>query len=496
MPTGTSSNDQIVLTQRVNGDTYDLLGGFDSIRLANVPAGQSNFVRLQNTEAVTGGTGSDRIQILDGTALIASGNGGDDTLELIGTPARVSATDIGTVIGSAGDDVIDYVQYNPAVGPHLVNGGDGFDRLTVSNYGGDPLVLSLRDVEQADLRGVVDVVMNARAYGVTVNSGIGSQVSVRLTDSQGQLKTGNLLGTSGEITVFGSADRDVVRAQAGEEVGRYFLGAGNDRLELVGDGDHSVIVSDVEAVSGGKGADTLQVTGAIPFRMSIDLAGGNDIVDLSGSTGGTVLVSNVERVVGGSADETVVVRTATKGMTLDLGAGYDVVSLSDSANSIKVSGVEVVFGGAGADRITVSAGDTTAATLYGFDGADILTGGSGNDIIIGGRGKDVMTGGAGADRFVFQSVLDSDNDARDIINDFQVGVDKLVFEVQGAQQFDFLGEAAFTANGHAQARFLDATDQLLIDVDGNGTMDMRMTLSGVDGTRLAASDFVWGGGIA
>ena len=74
-----------------------------------------------------------------------------------------------------------------------------------------------------------------------------------------------------------------------------------------------------------------------------------------------------------------------------------------------------------------SGDDHIVGTLGGGDGNDVINGGTGNDVIIGGGGRDVMSGGAGADTFVFNSASDSQAGAgnRDVILDFQHGVDKI-----------------------------------------------------------------------
>ncbi|PPB79546.1 hemolysin type calcium-binding protein, partial [Albidovulum inexpectatum] len=72
------------------------------------------------------------------------------------------------------------------------------------------------------------------------------------------------------------------------------------------------------------------------------------------------------------------------------------------------SGADVLIGGAQDDLVC------------GGSGNDTLSGGSGNDILYDGIGSDVMRGGAGADLFVL-----SPDGELDVIEDFQVGLDRL-----------------------------------------------------------------------
>ncbi|NET52097.1 MAG: calcium-binding protein [Merismopedia sp. SIO2A8] len=94
------------------------------------------------------------------------------------------------------------------------------------------------------------------------------------------------------------------------------------------------------------------------------------------------------------------------------------------------------------DTINGQGGDDT---LIGFSGDDILRGGSGNDTLVGGRGTDYLsggtgddllqggqdsdrlTGGTGQDTFQFQYFPKPEANAVDIITDFSLADDTLVF---------------------------------------------------------------------
>lgn len=73
-------------------------------------------------------------------------------------------------------------------------------------------------------------------------------------------------------------------------------------------------------------------------------------------------------------------------------------------------------GGSNVD-LTGTGGDDI---LQGNGAANTLDGKGGDDILIDGKGEDRLTGGAGADLFVFEA-----DGRRDIITDFQVGVDTI-----------------------------------------------------------------------
>jgi len=89
---------------------------------------------------------------------------------------------------------------------------------------------------------------------------------------------------------------------------------------------------------------------------------------------------------------------------------------------------DLIHGGKDDDFLN---GDLGNDSVYGDKGNDIVRGGKGEDKLFGGdgddtlfgdKGFDTLTGGNGFDRFVFD-----DSNGRDIITDFESGVDKLVF---------------------------------------------------------------------
>ena len=92
---------------------------------------------------------------------------------------------------------------------------------------------------------------------------------------------------------------------------------------------------------------------------------------------------------------------------------------------LRVSELSVDLGHMGTvQKATGSANDLTGTNgddvLQGNGAANVLDGKGGDDILIDGKGEDRLTGGAGADLFVFEA-----DGRRDIITDFQVGVDTI-----------------------------------------------------------------------
>lgn len=176
--------------------------------------------------------------------------------------------------------------------------------------------------------------------------------------------------------LIGSDLDDVIKGKGGNDdiFGEY----GNDRL-FGGNGR--------DEIHGGSGDD--EVLGG----------GGNDAI--SGDEGNDLLFGEAgnDKIFGGSGEDQV-----------SGGDGIDKLSGDEDNDTLDGGDAsDVILGGNGNDSILGGSGD------------DILRGGNGSDIMIGGEGRDSLIGGGGKDFFVFNSVTE----AGDIINSFQVGIDKV-----------------------------------------------------------------------
>jgi Ca2+-binding RTX toxin-like protein len=160
------------------------------------------------------------------------------------------------------------------------------------------------------------------------------------------------------------------------------------------------------------------------------------------------------------------------------------VAVGNIANALLFQGdtrslIENAIGGSGNDSLT------------GNDGINLLRGGGGSDKLYGLGGADTLSGGAGTDIFDFNSVKDSLSSARDTIQDFVRGVDRIDLRTidanaaaGGDQAFSFIGNKAFTGQS-GQLNF--ASNMLSGDVNGDKIADFRINVTGI--TTLAAADF-------
>ena len=118
-------------------------------------------------------------------------------------------------------------------------------------------------------------------------------------------------------------------------------------------------------------------------------------------------------------------------------SGNDTLNGDNGADLITgLAGNDTLNGNGGDDRLRGGDGDDT---LNGGSGRDLLLGEAGNDRLVGGAGGDDMTGGLGADTFVFNLAERSGFvHERDIIRDFEVGVDRIEFAGTGVDKMSDL----------------------------------------------------------
>ncbi|OWJ56031.1 hypothetical protein BWR60_35440 [Inquilinus limosus] len=238
---------------------------------------------------------------------------------------------------------------------------------------------------------------------------------------------------------------------------------GNDVLS--GGGDY-------DSMSGGNGSDTLLGDAGNDYLSGDD---GNDV--LRGGAGG-------DSLYGGSGNDTASYYTGSVGIVVDLTAG---TGSGGDAQGDFLNGIENISGSQGND------------SLVGNTGANVLQGWNGNDVLTGAGGRDTLTGGAGADRFVYGSAAQSPVGAgADLITDFSHAqgdkIDLAAIDANttaaGDQAFTFIGSGAYTGVA-GQLRYAQTSVNTTIvagDLDGNGTSDFHIVLSGH--IALVAGDFV------
>ncbi len=202
----------------------------------------------------------------------------------------------------------------------------------------------------------------------------------------------------------------------------------------------------IENARGGAGNDAVTGNAAANVLWG---NGGND--RLIGGDGNDNLVggAGADRLDGGNGTDLANYSNATAGIVADL---YSPGSNTGEAAGDTYVSMERLYGSAFNDTLR---GDNRANLLNGLAGNDVLNGRGGNDTLIGGEGADRLIGGGGSDTFVFQTTGQSRPAARDVIDDFARGIDRIDLRsvdancnLGGDQAFLFIGGNATGSTGN------------------------------------------------
>ncbi|MCZ8247643.1 Ig-like domain-containing protein [Microcystis sp. LE19-195.1E] len=187
----------------------------------------------------------------------------------------------------------------------------------------------------------------------------------------------------------------------------------------------------------------------------------NDYFDTLGNQG-AANSANIAMTVGGGPDPNdgpsggdSVIGSGTIGADSITGStGNDNLSGLDGADTINGGdGNDIISGGNGYDIIRGGTGNDTISGIGGFDliyggsGNDSLTGNNGNDTIVGGFGNDSLAGSGGNDTFQFLSIYDQ----QDVITDFGIDANTIVFDITGASAFTSLGSVSLGTTNYTDA---------------------------------------------
>ncbi|MEM7521722.1 MAG: calcium-binding protein, partial [Pseudomonadota bacterium] len=377
-----------------NGFSFFVAPEFESLS-GTIAATYSGIVNLTGSAAV-----GDLFttMLIDFTGLAGGGLLGDldwnsdiDTMRDAG-----DLTPVASSTPTSGDDSI-----TGTPDPELIAALAGNDTIVASlendtlNGGGD--------TDTADYSAATD--------DISVNIGSGVAVAGLLgTDTLIDIE--NLIGGSGNDTVFGSGVDNVIEGRDG---GDLLAGLdGNDTL-LGGEG--------MDSLAGGNDADSLD-GGAADDRLFGN--NGNDLINGGAGDDTTNGGAGDDTINGGEDDDNVLVGGGDDD-EINGGGGSDGINGS--------SGDDLMRGDDGDDRLFGAAGEDTLEggenndTLGGQGDNDTLDGGNGEDGLNGGGGNDVMNGGAQDDRLFGGTGNDTLNGGTgdDLITG-QAGIDTFIFE--------------------------------------------------------------------
>jgi hypothetical protein len=431
-------------------------GGDDVFRQNNTggPLG------LLNGMEFNGGTGSDTLETLGGTATdvihtFANSSDGSITIDAFGltytglepildtitattrtftfagTDDDITLSDLGggvsRISSVSSSETVDFVNPTSKLTINAGDGADSFDgsasaiAATINGGAGNDSLTGTQFVDQInggdnddELTGGVgnDDLNGDGGNDLFIwNNGDGSDVVDGGADTDELEVNGSTVSPAGDtITISANGSRfDLTRAAGGMGLGPFSLDVGTiETLDLnTLDGEDSVTVGDLTGVDDlvtllietGAGNDTVDASALPDLGLSILIEGGDDDDTLTGAAGPSMINGNMgnDELNGGAAADT-------------------------------------IMGGGGGDDV-----------MNGGAGGDMLSGQAGDDTMTGGLGDDTMNGGADTDRIV---------ESRDA--DFDLGDASLTISPSETDTLVDVEEADL--NGGAAANTIDASD--------------------------------------
>lgn len=397
-----------------------------------------------------GGTGSlDIIQsaateFANVTTVNASANSGGLTIDLTGNNKDVTFT------GGSGNDTLTLANFNAT---DSIDGGAGNDTLNVS------LANVLAFTKAAPVK-------NVETLGIT----LGAQLVAN------QTVNGDFFGIS-NVTINDGPDLNTKVLSLSN-----LANGANVTFKASSANTAGTISVDVKgAVAGTNESATLTFGKAVNFTtnaVTINAAGLETItLATSGVSGGGAKVKAIA-----DAQLTTLKFTGSDGITVTDALAAGAIKTVDASGVVKDAAGNV--GG-----VTVSlANSTTAVTFTGGQGADTYTASAKGDTINGSLGIDTVTLGGGADKLVYTAANQSNAAGTDVINGFTVTADSIQFAASlQSGTASYIGAAAFTNTGATQLRMNGAN--LEVDLNGDTTADMVITLTGISAADFGAANF-------
>ncbi|MBF0159569.1 MAG: hypothetical protein HQL58_08580 [Magnetococcales bacterium] len=417
------------------------------------------------------------------------------------TTQAVAASLLSTVVGqlltdgySGGDAILTQIQVStPSNNQELVNRSNLQVKLADILTGFDAPLLDLATVDDNGPSSSDHI--TSQTSGLTI-SGSGGRIKAPLwlfddQNGNGVMDTGEELTTT---MLASSSWRSDIALTIGTHSIRSRQSDDNGVIQTTSD-PLTIVVTTAEAMGI---RYRLNNAPAITGRSVVGSSKSDTVTLMSSGTPLTVVA--IEKIVGSSAVDAIRLDLAasvtTSGVETVLGStGTDSLTLL-SAGQVAVSDVESVTGTSTAtDRVVLLTAGHLATkaieTVLGSSGSDTLTLMAASKLLV--TGVEKIIGSSASDTITLSSsqetiVFTLNNRSNDTLNNFGTN-DLLVFKDMQVGQFAYLGSAAFSGSRRSEARMVTAKNQLQIDLDGNKTVDMQLTLPKV--VRLSEANFSW-----
>lgn len=414
-----------------------------------------------------------------------------------------SATGALTNVANLGGTSLDGVQYVDAVTidgrTFIYAGAADADAVDVIEFDGSSLniVQTLQSSSLLNFSTGAEIIEAGDKLLLAVSSWLSASIEVfEISTDPFGIDTGTLTpletlndGSDGALDGSVNARTVVVDGKtflvsgAGSAINAYEVGGGDDMLDGTREAD---------TMSGGGGDDIIY-----GFAGNDAIDGGNDDDIMFGGSGSDRFFASLgnDTMDGGSSSDTLDlanVDSSGGGTTSIIDLGFEDATINGV--TLNINSIERVQGSMGRDVLRGDAGNNV---LSGRAGNDVLQGRAGNDTLNGQAGKDTQTGNSGADTFLFRNVGESVfGSARDVITDFQVGLDIIDLGqidadtvTGGDQAFAFIGGAGFS-NTPGELRISKVGGKTFVngDVDGDSSVDFQIELNGT--LAITGGDFI------
>jgi Ca2+-binding RTX toxin-like protein len=453
-----------------------------------LPTGVNTLTLLGTTALVaTGNTGNDSITANTGADTLIAGNGNDTLVSGSGTAADSlvggtgndlfvvnSMGDIVTVGSTHGNDTIQSsVSYTASANvanltligsANLWATGNTLANVITANSGNDTLTAGT---------GLATLVGGAGSDTFVLNN-IGDVVQDTSTTSTNTIQANfnytlptfaNSLILTGSTALTGTANggNDTLTSNAAADT--LVGGTGNDTFIINNTAD---VVQDTSTTATNSALSSVSYT--LAANINTLTLTGTAALQGTGNAGNDLITTNsgADTLVAGNGADTLVSGTAI--VSLVGGTGADLFLVNNAGDIVTIGGTH------GADSIgssvsytvpttvntlllTGSANLTGAAvsgnnSITGNSGADILKAGSGTDTLVAGAGIDTLVGGSSSDTFVVNSALD-------VLQSLSTAGNLLVSSVSytlptNVTELTLTGTANLTAMGNAQSGIIQA----------------------------------------
>jgi len=422
----TGSSAANVVTGGSGNDTIDGAGGADTI----VAGGGNDAVSYYGTEvSIDGDVGANTL-VLKAAVTVNLANSDQTTADStnVANFQNVDASALTTAVSVTGSSAANAI--TTGAGKDTIDGGGGADVINAGS--GDDAVTYHGGEISIDGNAGTDTLIVAAGSGLTaVNLAVASGSDQTTGDSVSIANFENLdasaLTTALVVTgsAFGNAittgaGNDTVDGGGGTDV--IIAGAGNDTVydygnEIVldgGSGTNTLLLKAATTVNLGNADQTAGDTANVINFQNVDASALSVGVSLTGSSGTNIIIGGLSDdtidgaggtdVIGANGgNDTVVYRGTetsidggTGSDTLQLGAtgGITAVNFAVAAGADQTTGDSVAV--ANFENLDASVA-TTALTVSGSSGVNIITTGGGADSIDGGGGADIISAGAGDD---------------------------------------------------------------------------------------------------